>query len=117
MAKSIVDYIFRWMALKFLSVEDQRAVGINAVEEKIEEETTLEVTDAEVSDETKKAQVKMFENKVEETAQKTVEGVAALGMTFDNMSDSPACDTCGSVMVRNGACYKCLNCGATSGCS
>ena len=37
--------------------------------------------------------------------------------TFDNQSDAPACDTCGSMMVRNAACYKCLNCGSTSGCS
>ena len=43
--------------------------------------------------------------------------VAALTMTFDNTSDAPVCDTCGSIMVRNAACYKCLNCGATSGCS
>jgi ribonucleoside-diphosphate reductase alpha chain len=31
--------------------------------------------------------------------------------------DAPPCSTCGSIMVRNGSCYKCLNCGATSGCS
>jgi ribonucleoside-diphosphate reductase alpha chain len=32
-------------------------------------------------------------------------------------ADAPSCQACGSIMVRNGACYKCLNCGATSGCS
>jgi len=31
--------------------------------------------------------------------------------------DAPVCFECGSLMVRNGACYKCLNCGSTSGCS
>jgi ribonucleoside-diphosphate reductase alpha chain len=31
--------------------------------------------------------------------------------------DAPPCHECGAIMVRNGACYKCLNCGATSGCS
>ena len=118
MAKSIVDYIFRWMAFKFLSQEDQRAVGINVVEEKVDADVELQVSEDEPSEEVKKAQVKMFEAKVDETVQEAVvTGVAALGMTFDNMSDAPACDTCGSVMVRNGACYKCLNCGATSGCS
>jgi ribonucleoside-diphosphate reductase alpha chain len=35
---------------------------------------------------------------------------------FDT-ADSPACTECGSIMVRNGSCYKCLNCGSTSGCS
>ena len=34
-----------------------------------------------------------------------------------NQSDAPPCSTCGSIMVRNGSCYKCLNCGTTSGCS
>ena len=38
-------------------------------------------------------------------------------MTFDNQSDAPACGTCGSIMVRNASCYKCLNCVGTSGCS
>ena len=35
---------------------------------------------------------------------------------FDT-ADSPACTDCGSIMVRNGSCYKCINCGSTSGCS
>ena len=35
---------------------------------------------------------------------------------FDT-ADSPACTDCGSIMVRNGSCYKCMNCGSTSGCS
>ncbi|MGZ5426607.1 MAG: hypothetical protein ACXWE1_05315, partial [Thermoanaerobaculia bacterium] len=38
-------------------------------------------------------------------------------LTFENSADAPTCHECGSLMVRNGACYKCLNCGATSGCS
>ena len=37
-------------------------------------------------------------------------------VVFDT-ADSPACTDCGSIMVRNGSCYKCINCGATSGCS
>lgn len=39
------------------------------------------------------------------------------GLSFDNQSDAPPCPTCGEIMVRNGSCYKCLNCGGTSGCS
>ena len=46
---------------------------------------------------------------------------AAISMTsagaFVNQEDAPTCSDCGSLMVRNGACYKCHNCGATSGCS
>ena len=36
---------------------------------------------------------------------------------FQLQADAPACAECGALMVRNGACYKCLNCGSTSGCS
>ena len=38
-------------------------------------------------------------------------------IAFSVSADSPSCMDCGSIMVRNGSCYKCLNCGATSGCS
>ena len=37
--------------------------------------------------------------------------------TIQNQEDAPPCSTCGSIMIRSGACYKCSNCGATSGCS
>ena len=47
--------------------------------------------------------------------------IASLGagqrVAFSVSADSPSCMDCGSIMVRNGSCYKCLNCGATSGCS
>jgi ribonucleoside-diphosphate reductase alpha chain len=36
---------------------------------------------------------------------------------FVNQADAPSCSVCGAIMVRNGACYKCTNCGGTSGCS
>jgi len=42
---------------------------------------------------------------------------ALLTSTFKNQGDAPTCPTCGHVTVRNGACYKCLNCGASLGCS
>ena len=38
-------------------------------------------------------------------------------ITFHNSQDAPSCHACGSIMVRNGSCYKCLECGETSGCS
>jgi ribonucleoside-diphosphate reductase alpha chain len=38
-------------------------------------------------------------------------------VAFSVSEDSPTCADCGSIMVRNGSCYKCLNCGSTSGCS
>ena len=52
-------------------------------------------------------------------------GLAAIGgslgggvkVAFATQADAPSCAECGSIMVRNGSCYKCLNCGTTSGCS
>ncbi len=94
-AKSIVDYIFRWLSLKFLPSE-QEAEGL---EEAVEKQV------------------------VAEPAVKPVQVTSvALPMstprkTYLNQADAPPCHTCGEIMVRNGACYKCSNCGTTSGCS
>jgi len=128
-AKSIVDYLFRWMAMKFLPAEAQRAVGINVVEEVAEvapasiagipleaSATTVTIPSAEPQPDlftAKPADASPSNNKAEAVASIQPNHTA----TFDNQADAPPCDTCGSMMVRNAACYKCLNCGATSGCS
>ena len=44
-------------------------------------------------------------------------GIGKAQVTFSAQADAPSCADCGSIMVRNGSCYKCLNCGSTSGCS
>jgi len=95
-AKSIVDYIFRWLALKFLPEE---ARGDNGYVKNLAEEE---------ENGTKSAAHKMEPTDLE----KDLDDVF-----FVAQQDSPPCHLCGSIMVRNGACYKCLNCGATSGCS
>jgi ribonucleoside-diphosphate reductase alpha chain len=111
-AKSITDYIFRWLAIKFLPRESQLQVGINVVQEDVSGEV-LPLTKGEVEGvESEHKQPNLFETKTQK-----LELRGAHTQTFDNQSDAPACDTCGSMMVRNAACYKCLNCGATSGCS
>jgi len=91
MAKSITDYIFRWLASKFMDTESQRAAGV-------------------VVRESKPA--------VEEVA--TPVGTGSNGATkvsFLYQQDAPTCSDCGSIMIRNGTCYNCMNCGSTSGCS
>jgi ribonucleoside-diphosphate reductase alpha chain len=40
-----------------------------------------------------------------------------LNYAMESMGDAPACDVCGTITVRSGTCYKCLNCGASMGCS
>jgi ribonucleoside-diphosphate reductase alpha chain len=87
-AKSITDYIFRWLASKFLSAEHQQEVGVQTGEK--HPEPVL--------------------------AAGAARPVSAAG-AFKNQTDAPACHNCGSIMTRNGACYRCANCGSTSGCS
>jgi ribonucleoside-diphosphate reductase alpha chain len=106
-AKSIVDYIFRWLAAKFLSQEAQYRAGLNNRDEVTSpEQLVLDVTAAgsaaagAPATATAKAPV-------------TVSKFAAI----QNQEDAPPCSTCGSIMVRSGACYKCSNCGTTSGCA
>ncbi|MCX6784762.1 MAG: vitamin B12-dependent ribonucleotide reductase [Candidatus Komeilibacteria bacterium] len=113
-AKSIVDYIFRWLAYKFLPPEDLAFIGLNNLSNDLSalEENKSGVAVADLLK--KKELLKEEEGK---TYEQTVLNLDAMHSTFDTQSDAPACDTCGAIMVRNAACYKCLNCGATSGCS
>ena len=105
-AKSIVDYIFRWLSIKFLPPEDQAMVGVNTPQE----------VPPQIEEPTSSGKVKEVEEKKQKLPLGTQLGSEDT-VTFDVQSDAPVCDTCGSMMVRSGACYKCLNCGATSGCS
>jgi ribonucleoside-diphosphate reductase alpha chain len=101
MAKSIVDYIFRWLATKFMPLEEQKRLGIvNPVAnelEKAEEEEKIQAA------------------KPSEEASDFGDG--GLKFTFQAQLDAPPCPECGSMMIRNGACYKCPVCGAVNGCS
>ncbi len=119
-AKSIVDYIFRWMALKFLSPQEQVAVGINvvpAIGEAVAASAPAEVSAAPVQAELQPTIFATASDVNPAMTPGTAPQKAGLTSTFNNTADAPACDTCGNIMVRNAACYKCLNCGSTSGCS
>jgi ribonucleoside-diphosphate reductase alpha chain len=106
-AKSIVDYIFRWMAGKFLSQEAKYAAGLNIPEPVTPEQLVLDVKSmAPKTSEDVKVEVAVASN-----AKKSAFS------SMQNQEDAPPCTTCGSIMVRSGACYKCPNCGTTSGCA
>ena len=103
-AKSIVDYIFRWMAAKFLSPEAQFVAGVNqpdAVEGK-----ALQAVEAALG--------QVARNEPEAEPDPVGDGAFA---AIQNQEDAPPCSTCGAIMVRSGSCYKCTNCGSTSGCA
>ncbi len=102
-AKSIVDYIFRWMATKFLSPEAQYHAGVNvAAGEAYGEQLELDAL----------RRTPMSAGSVDgESANR------GAPYAIQNDQDAPPCSTCGAIMIRNGSCYKCVNCGATSGCA
>ena len=89
-AKSIMDYLFRWMGQKFLDHQPPAPKGVEDVHgDRGERQEALETA----------GQIPLI----------------TTGMT--TAIDAPACHNCGSIMVPNGSCFKCVNCGETSGCS
>jgi len=116
-AKSIVDYIFRWLATKFLSAEAQYRAGVN-----IEEPQTAggrgpgtegsQGSDPKVTI-SAKPDVATADGRRSGPSGPQVSSFAAI----QNQEDAPPCSTCGSIMIRSGSCYKCTNCGTTSGCA
>jgi ribonucleoside-diphosphate reductase alpha chain len=121
MAKSIMDYIFKWLAIKFLSRESQEHAGVILRDETPAAPEPPTQAIANVVPLTKEDQgyINKLKTTPEASAEKKV-GFAApkeKTATFLYQQDAPSCSDCGSIMVRNGACYKCLNCGSTSGCS
>ena len=79
-----MDYIFRWLALKF--------IGPDTVENEAGGAMLLRPTETDPQQQLPFARAA-------------------------NMQDAPSCSECGGIMTRNGSCYKCENCGGTSGCS
>ncbi|MFZ0390354.1 MAG: vitamin B12-dependent ribonucleotide reductase, partial [Calditrichia bacterium] len=109
-AKSITDYIFRWMALKFLSKEDQ----LQYMSPEFVEDNGLSAEKAQNAPEPAAA-VPVVSSPAAKDNPKSLE--QREHVIFRTQADAPNCSECGSIMVRNGSCYKCLECGSTSGCS
>ncbi|MDP7295696.1 MAG: vitamin B12-dependent ribonucleotide reductase, partial [Vicinamibacterales bacterium] len=103
MAKSIVDYIFRWMATKFLSAEAQFDAGVNQP-----------VAAGQVPAEAQEAPKLPLDTTAGNGSGEPAAGSFA---AIQHQEDAPPCSTCGEIMVRSGSCYKCNNCGTTSGCA
>ncbi len=165
-AKSIVDYIFRWLGSRFLSDDDKAMLGLIDRSAVVDEPpnpfevnapitgTTPAVADAPapapeaktIDTDTPKATAVMAAPEVAPAAKEELAVIATNGhatnghaangngkpgnsagavtlnlgntkVSFQTQADAPSCADCGSIMVRNGSCYKCLNCGSTSGCS
>jgi ribonucleoside-diphosphate reductase alpha chain len=148
-ASSIIDYVFRWLALQFipghreavLGAGNQRELAMSGLEDEIKKKVNRPVPDLPLSDDTDiliqatpaaasgtghgnghghaPSNGNGSGNGAGEQA-KTVAGrvVASLNDSVSHFQlDAPTCPNCGHVAVRNGACYKCLNCGESLGCS
>ncbi len=111
-AKSIIDYIFRWLALKFLDREALSQVTQIIDEAAYESKRAYNFNHRPSINETPVPEVEATDNFAGATENKSDHLT-----TFQNSLDAPVCSTCGNLMVRNAACYKCLECGSTSGCS
>jgi ribonucleoside-diphosphate reductase alpha chain len=140
-AKSIMDYIFRWLQLRFLSGQQLdlfvglataagtgHAPSLTASAEVAAPAAALPLRDmgatsapqqgiapevrAVSSQETPVADAESY--KMEDRG---IYHVADAMKEMFNMGDAPSCATCGAIMTRNGSCYRCMSCGNTSGCS
>ena len=108
-AKSVMDYIFRWMDLKY----GEHAGDADGTVPDGEEDTRAAIS-------LKNAEERVAEGLQEMTA--VAGGGPRISMetekaVYQAQADSPPCPECGAVTVRSGSCYKCHNCGATTGCS
>jgi ribonucleoside-diphosphate reductase alpha chain len=92
MAKSIMDYVFRWLGNHFL----EEAASPDEQETEADAAGLVAIAGGSGT---------------------SFDRTAIEKRAFVNHADAPACSECGTITVRNGACYKCPNCGATSGCS
>jgi len=97
-AKSIMDYLFRWLQMRFLKSEG----AAEDTEEGKDLPSTGLVTELKAKPAAPKAAAPPSLNEQN---------------VFQMQADAPPCHGCGAIMVRSGSCYKCLNCGSTSGCS
>ncbi|MHB1935831.1 MAG: vitamin B12-dependent ribonucleotide reductase [Acidobacteriaceae bacterium] len=129
-AKSIMDYIFRWLQLRFLSgTQLPLFAGLAAQAAAAESEKTFapeQHQPARGMGATTAPQggilpdIHASHGKTQTSLRMEDRGlvhVADAMRGFVDMGDAPTCHTCGAIMIRNGSCYKCVECGSTSGCS
>jgi ribonucleoside-diphosphate reductase alpha chain len=109
-AKSIMDYIFRWLQLRFLTGQQQLLFENLRLRPAGALPSAEGVVDANGSTPQPRP-----ENRELRTGS-PVHAADALSSIVD-LGDAPSCSFCGSIMTRNGSCYRCMSCGSTSGCS
>jgi ribonucleoside-diphosphate reductase alpha chain len=127
-ASSITDYVFRWMALEFIPGyreanainRSQPELAIPGLIDELKKKVNRPVPELQISEDTDLVEVKASTDNgsngdAQQPATRVVRSLSDSVAHFQQ--DAPTCPNCGHVAVRNGACYKCLNCGESLGCS
>ncbi|MGC2402607.1 MAG: vitamin B12-dependent ribonucleotide reductase [Acidobacteriaceae bacterium] len=137
-AKSIMDYIFRWLQLRFLSGHQLNLFS------SLTAAAAAPASSAEAEPSSPNYELK-YETRPPASGIGSASGQGGAGGSLEDrgiygapetrwaggpavhaadalkqyvdMGDAPSCHTCGAIMVRNGSCYRCMSCGSTSGCS
>jgi ribonucleoside-diphosphate reductase alpha chain len=126
-ASSIIDYVFRWMALHFIpdysennGSSRQPELPMPGLIEELKKKVNRPVPELPIADETEilVKGLRLSEGNGTHNGNGRARTVTSLSDAIAHFqSDAPTCPSCGHVAVRNGACYKCLNCGESLGCS
>jgi ribonucleoside-diphosphate reductase alpha chain len=115
-AQSIIDYVFRWLASRYMSPQEAYEVGVMTPEIKAAlaaGQYPLPMSGAVGA---------ASDNKNGHAADAATASDASVPLIYsapraNGHADAPACASCGWIMIRSGTCYRCENCGSTSGCS
>ena len=113
-AKSIMDYIFRWLQQRFLTGQQQFLFENLRPKPLSDGGRASSPASAGIGD--LNGSTGSLTPETRDLRPSSVHAADALANMID-LGDAPSCHVCGSIMVRNGSCYKCMNCGSTSGCS
>jgi ribonucleoside-diphosphate reductase alpha chain len=113
-ATSIVDYIFRVLGVEYLKRYDFAQVKPSELPVSIDDPTGRALIEEPPS---ARFSEPPLGSEIGDTAFNSEAPGALNAQLEEMMGDAPVCDVCGHITVRNGACYKCLNCGNSLGCS
>jgi len=117
-ATSLLDYVFRVLGMEYLGKTDFVHVKPAAEDLAINKPLdALSLSTAAPAPESKPQSDELIPNQMDLPLERAVRVDALSAQLSKMMGDAPMCDACGHVTVRNGSCYRCLNCGSSMGCS
>jgi len=116
-ATSVVDYIFRLLGFEYLNRIDLVHVTPEELDSNSQSPRDIDSETTGVEGETIMTMISAAVNVKNSNGAATQSEANTQGFLSSMMGDAPPCDNCGHITIRNGTCYKCLNCGSSLGCS